>query len=107
MTFRAGRLIPLIVLVLLASGWLVIYRSEQLTEGSGRLVRQQVVWSIFGLLVYATASNIDYRRHIRASFLAYALVILALVAVYYFPAVNGARALDSHRRRGSSAIGIR
>jgi cell division protein FtsW (lipid II flippase) len=90
-TFRAGRAIPLIVLALLVSGWLVIYRSEQLTEGSGRLVRQQVVWSIFGLLAYAAASNINYRRHIRASFLAYALVLLALVAVYFFPAVNGAQ----------------
>lgn len=91
MTLRAGRDIPLIVLTLLVSGWLVIYRSEQLTEGSGRLVRQQVVWSIFGLLVYAAASNIDYRRYIRVSFLAYVLVLFALAAVYFFPAVNGAQ----------------
>ncbi len=88
---KVFRFCPLVVLALLASGWLVIARSEQLTDGSGRLLRQQIVWSILGFGVLTAASRIDYRRLIRASFLAYALVVVALVAVYCFPAVNGAQ----------------
>ena len=88
---KVFRFCPLVVLALLASGWLVIARSEQLTDGPGRLLRQQIVWSILGFGVLAAASRIDYRRLIRASFLAYTLVLVALVAVYCFPAVNGAQ----------------
>ena len=57
----------------------------------GRLVRQQVVWSIFGLLAYAAASNIDYRRHIRRKLPGLWTGADRLVAVYFFPAVNGAQ----------------
>ena len=85
------RVYPLIVLGLLVSGWLVVGRSEQLTDGSGRLVRQQIVWSVLGLGIAVAASTLDYRRLVRASYLAYILILVTLVAVYCFPAVNGAQ----------------
>ena len=96
---RGSWSIPLAAMLLLAIGWAALGRAEQLTEGpsiasltsgGGRLLRQQIVWSVLALLVMAAAAMIDYRRFARAAPLLFGVVLVALVAVYLFPAVNGA-----------------
>jgi cell division protein FtsW (lipid II flippase) len=49
-----------------------------------------MVWSILGLGIMAATSLTDYRRLARHIFIIYTLAVLTLMAVYAFPAVNGA-----------------
>jgi rod shape determining protein RodA len=83
-------IVPCAALALMFIGWAAIERSEQLTDGSERLVRQQIVWSVVGLAVLAATSMTDYRWLARHTVTIYCAAIVALVAVYAFPAVNNA-----------------
>ncbi|HEY2882386.1 MAG TPA: FtsW/RodA/SpoVE family cell cycle protein [Pirellulales bacterium] len=87
--------------VLMALGAAAIARSDELVQGTGRLLRQQVVWLALGLGLGGAAALVDYRRLARFGFTIYAVLILALAAVYFFPAVNGA-----HRWIRIGGIGI-
>jgi rod shape determining protein RodA len=89
-TRRVPWAIPAVALGLLLVGWAVIQRSDQITDASNRLMRQQMVWSVLGLGVMAITSVTDYRRLARHAFVVYAVAVMALLAVYAFPAVNGA-----------------
>lgn len=87
--------------LLLVLGWLAIARSEQLVDGSGRLLRQQIVWSVLGAGALFGIARVDYRALGRNSAIGLAIVIFALVAVYALPTVNGA-----HRWIRLGGIGI-
>lgn len=76
---------------LVACGWVGIARSEELAESGGRLFRQQVVWSALSLLAMLLATLPNYRILCRWSYVAFALALALLVAVYFFPPINGAR----------------
>jgi rod shape determining protein RodA len=89
-TRRYPWVIPAVALSLLILGWATIARCEQINDGSNRFVRQQIVWSIMGLSALALTSLIDYRRLARYSLLLYGFTIVCLLAVYFFPAINGA-----------------
>ncbi len=87
-----------------------IGRAERLTEGASataiasggsRLLRQQIVWSVLALAAMAGAAAMDYRWFVRSAAVLFGLVAAALVAVYAFPAVNGA-----HRWIRLSGIGV-
>lgn len=82
--------VPCVAIVLMVAGWTAVEQSEQITDGSTRLVRQQIVWSIVGLGVLTVTSLTDYRRLARHIFVIYSLAVVALLIVYAFPAVNGA-----------------
>ena len=91
-------------------GWLALWRAEQLADGAaassllaggGRLMRQQIVWSVAALCVMALGALVDYRRIARSAPLLYLAVVVALVAVYAFPMVNGA-----HRWIRIAGIGV-
>lgn len=81
--------LPAVLLV--AAGWLGIARSQQLAETGSRLLRQQMVWSVLGLVVMAAVATPNYRILLRYSYLAFGVTLLLLVAVYFFPPINGAR----------------
>src|SRR6201999_4008901 len=83
-------IVPCVAVALMFIGWAAIERSEQLTDGSERLVRQQIVWSVVGLTVLAATSMTDYRWLARHTLTLYGAAIVALMAVYAFPAVNNA-----------------
>jgi cell division protein FtsW (lipid II flippase) len=82
--------VPLIVGVLLAAGWLGIARSDELTDGTGAMLRHQMVWSGLGVLAMLLAGLSNYRLLRRYSYAAFACVVLLLLAVYLFAPINGA-----------------
>ncbi|MCC7086374.1 MAG: FtsW/RodA/SpoVE family cell cycle protein [Pirellulales bacterium] len=75
---------------IMASGIAVLHRSEQITESSGRLLPQQLVWMALGLFLAGSVVAIGYRCIARWSATILLVAIAALIAVYVFPPVNGA-----------------
>lgn len=103
-TFTDRRLplrICLTAAAILALGIAALGRSEQITESAGRLLPQQIVWIILGTALATAIVALGYRRIGRLSALIYSGVIIALAAVYVFPAVNGA-----HRWIRFGGIGV-
>ncbi len=76
--------------VLIALGWLAIARVEELTEGSGRLLHQQMAFSVLALLVMLLLTIPNYQVLCRWSYTLFLLAIIALVAVYFFAPINRA-----------------
>jgi cell division protein FtsW (lipid II flippase) len=76
-------------------GWLGIARSghfrEELGGQSGPFLRQQVVFSWLAIAAMLAVSTVNYRILARYSYPLFALALLALVAVYFFPPINNAR----------------
>ncbi len=87
---RTALAIAILGLLLVGIGWLGIVRSEEITEGTGRLVRQQIVWSVLGLILAGGLNSFHYRWFARQAAPIYLLAIAGLLSVYAFPAVNGA-----------------
>lgn len=78
-------------LALVLVGWIGIARSIDLSGRGGWLLVKQMIWSVvaLGLMLAATIPN--YRGLSRVSYLLFGGVLLLLVAVYFFPPINGAR----------------
>ena len=76
---------------LMALGWLGIARGEELSGGSGRQLTRQLVWSALCLAMMLAVTVPNYRVLSRWSYVAFFGSIVLLVAVYWFPPVNGAR----------------
>jgi cell division protein FtsW (lipid II flippase) len=76
---------------LVALGCLGIDRSDRLWTSAGGRLERQLLWTplCFAAMFAATLPN--YRVLIRWSYAAFALSLVLLVVVYWFPAVNGAR----------------
>jgi len=83
--------IVLVWLALVLVGCLGIARNAELTGGSQKLLLKQGIWAVLalGLMLGVTIPN--YRGLGRISYLLFGLVLVLLVAVYFFPPVNGAR----------------
>jgi cell division protein FtsW (lipid II flippase) len=77
--------------LLMLAGFAAIDRSEQLNDGTGRLLRQQVVWAVFGSGCLIATISLGYRRWQHLGAAAYIATLVALVAVFVFPSVNGAQ----------------
>jgi len=77
-----------IAVVLVCLGWLGIARCEELATGSGRFLRQQMVFSVLALTVMVGVSAANYRILCRFSYTLFLLSLTLLVAVYFFPKVN-------------------
>ncbi len=74
---------------LVALSWCGIARSEELGDGDGRVLWQQIVWTfVAGLAVWLVMLP-SYRQIGRYSYAVYAGAIFLLVAVYFFPPVHG------------------
>ncbi len=80
-----------LVFCLMLLGWLGIGRSEQLAGSMGRLLQRQLAWSLicFSTMLLVTVPN--YRILARWSYPAFFVSVVLLVAVYWFPPVNGAQ----------------
>lgn len=81
-------LIAAMLLVLI--GWVAHARCDEFTASGGRYVRQQMLWTALGAAAAVAAAIPNYRRLGAVSYLIYGLLIAALVAVYFFPAMNNA-----------------
>lgn len=77
-------------LLLLGLGAIAVARVEELTEGSGRFLHQQLAYSAIALAAMLLATSFNYRILERFSYALLLLALLLLVAVYAFPAKNGA-----------------
>lgn len=81
-----------LALALMILGCLAIARSQELAESSGSYLKRQLFWSVICIMSMLLASRPSYRILIRYSYVALAIALALLVAVYWFPMVNG-----SHR----------
>jgi len=78
------------VVALMALGVTGIARGDELAGGV-KFSERQLVWITLGLPILAAASFFNYRRLAGAAQLLYGLNILLLLAVYFFPPVNGSQ----------------
>lgn len=76
---------------LVGLGWLAIARYEELSDGSGRFLRQQMIWSSLAAATMIGVSIPSYRRLGRWSYALFAVCLMLLAAVYLFEPINGAR----------------
>jgi rod shape determining protein RodA len=76
-------------LLLIALGWVGIARVEDLTEGSGRFLHQQMAYSIIAVTVMLLTTLFNYRILQRFSYALFLLAIILLLVVYRCPAING------------------
>jgi cell division protein FtsW (lipid II flippase) len=79
------------VLGLVLLGWLGIARSEQLSGTSRHYLERQLIWSLVSLAAMFLVAAPSYRILTRYSYVALALSLVLLAAVYWFPPVNGAQ----------------
>jgi cell division protein FtsW (lipid II flippase) len=90
-----------LAIALVTLGCLAIARSQDLADSSGSYLKRQLVWSVICIAAMLLASCPSYRILIRYSYVALAISIALLVAVYWFPKVNG-----SHRWIRFGPIGM-
>ena len=76
---------------LVGLGLLGIARCEEFGGTAGRFVTQQLVWALVAGAAAAGAGLVHHRRLGPWSYAIFALSLALLLAVYAFPAVNGAR----------------
>ncbi len=76
--------------LLVGVGWLGIARVEELTEGSGRLLQQQMAYSLIAMVVMLVATIPSYRVLCRFSYPIFGVAILLLATVYFFTPINNA-----------------
>jgi rod shape determining protein RodA len=80
-----------IVVLLAALGWLGIARVDEISGTPGRYLTRQIGWSAVGLVALLAMTLPSYRALGRWSYVAFALSLVLLIAVYFFPPINGAR----------------
>lgn len=78
-------------IALVGLGLVGIARCEEFSGTGGRFVTQQAVWALLALSGAVAASMVHHRQLGRLSYVLFALAMILLLAVYLFPAVNGAR----------------
>lgn len=54
-------------------------------------MRKQAIWAVIGIVAFLLLSFADYKEIEHFAWVVYAVTVLALVATYFFPEVNGAR----------------
>jgi len=82
--------ILVIAVLLIGLGLLGIARCEQLSDGSGRFLRQQTVYAALGLAAMLGLSVPNYRVLGRLSYALFLASLVLLGIVYFFPAINNA-----------------
>ena len=83
--------IVVVAAMLVLFGCLGIARYEELVDGSGRYLRQQVVWAGLAMIAMLLTIVPNYRVLCRWSYTIFAIALVLLVVVFFFPPVNHAR----------------
>jgi rod shape determining protein RodA len=76
-------------LVLMGLGWLGIARVEELTDGSGRFLHQQMAYSAVAVVVMLAMTAFNYRVLARFSYPLFLLSLVLLAVVYFRPSIYG------------------
>jgi cell division protein FtsW (lipid II flippase) len=82
--------IPLIVGLLMVGGVLGISRCEEIATTAAGSAEHQIVWAILAIGAMGLAAMPNYRLLGRWSYWGLSAALVALVAVYLFPPINGA-----------------
>lgn len=90
-TNRIPWLLVAVVISLMLIGLTGIDRGDELAK-AGELFHRQTIWIAISIPAMVTATIVPYRRLRAYSYPAFALSLVMLLAVYFFPAKNG-----SHR----------
>lgn len=77
-------------ILLVGLGWLGIARVEELTDGNGRLLHQQMAYSAIALTAMLLLTIPSYRLLCRYSYAIFGLTIVLLAVVYLFAPINNA-----------------
>lgn len=85
-----------VILILLAIGVVMVYSASSyyamFKEGDSMFyLKRQIVWATLGLLSMVFMMTIDYHKLRRYTKLLIIITIPLLIAVHFFPAVNGAK----------------
>lgn len=88
---KTPKLLIFCAFTLVLIGWVAIARYDELTGGTGRLLKRQVVWSAVAICAGLVAALVNYRVFIRFAYPLFFLSIVLLVAVYFTPPINHAR----------------
>ena len=79
------------VILLLAIGVIMIY-SAMFKDGDSMVyLKKQLIWAITGLIAMGVMSNIDYHKLRKITPHILVTTVPLLIAVFFFPAVNGAK----------------
>jgi rod shape determining protein RodA len=87
----AARSLVAAALVLACLGWVGIGRYETLTAGTGRLLRQQLAWSVVAAAAAVAVAMLNQGVISRWSYPLFAATILLLILVFLTQPVHGAK----------------
>lgn len=84
------------MLLLIAVGVTMIYSATSGPLSAAGLdpfldMRKQAIWAVIGILSFLLLSFLDYKEIQHFAWAIYVITLLALVATYFFPEINGAR----------------
>jgi rod shape determining protein RodA len=82
--------IVIAAILLFSVGWLAIARVEELTDGGGRYLARQIMFSVPALAAMFLVTLPSYRVLARFSYGLFFLSLVLLAVVYWCPAINGA-----------------
>ncbi|MBL8852119.1 MAG: FtsW/RodA/SpoVE family cell cycle protein, partial [Planctomycetaceae bacterium] len=84
---RSLWLVPVLALALMGASLSAMARGDELA-GSGAYAQKQAVWVVLTVPAMLAATLVSYRRLKAWSYPLYAVCLVLLVAVYFFPAKN-------------------
>lgn len=87
---QLGRPIVIASFLLVLVGLMAVARAERLAGTDSRLFQQQIVFAIMAVIALWAVTLPSYRVLGRWSYAILALAVLLLIAVYFFPKINGA-----------------
>lgn len=88
---KTPKLLFFCAVALVLIGWIAIARYDELTGGSGRLLKRQITWSMVALCAGVIAAMVDYRVFIRFAYPLFFLSIVLLISVYFTQPINNSR----------------
>jgi cell division protein FtsW (lipid II flippase) len=72
-------------------GIAALLRADELLQTDARYLNRQVVWLLLGGVLAAGACLPNYRWVMRAAYVLLTMSLIGLIAVYFFPSINGAK----------------
>jgi cell division protein FtsW (lipid II flippase) len=85
-------LLVAVTALIVLMGWVALARADEIVGADGRYLNRQVAWSVLAAFVAFCMCWPSYRVLIRWSYVVLCVSVLMLIAVYWFPPING-----SHR----------
>ena len=95
-TLKSDRLLFLLTLLLVGVSVVMVYSASAFTaqsrfDSAYHFLQRQLVWAVGGFLIMLAVMRVDYREYRRAGVIwgLFGLTFVLLVAVFFFPEING------------------